>query len=89
MVRPTILMSIVQVILVFGPRYQATFTVPAIALENVMTCRVHRAVILSLMNERDRLNAPLMLTTLTIPKYALHPKNGLGTGQTELPADAT
>lgn len=80
-------MSIATVILVFGPRYQATFTVPAIALENVMTCRVHRAVILSLMDERDRLNAPRILNTLTIPQYALHAKHELGTGQTESTAE--
>lgn len=87
MVRPTILMSIAQVILVFGSRYPATFTVPAIALENVMTCRVHRAVILSLIDERDRLNVPITLTTLTIPEFSSHTKHELRTGQTELTAE--
>lgn len=81
-------MSIATVILVFAPRYQATFNIPAVAIANIMTCRVHRSVILSLMDERERLNAPLILNTLTIPQYALHTKHELGTGQTELTTES-
>ncbi|KZP10662.1 hypothetical protein FIBSPDRAFT_872354 [Athelia psychrophila] len=47
----------------FRPHYQAVLTIPALALESVMTCRVHRAVIMGLINNGERNTAPVLLTT--------------------------
>lgn len=55
----------------FRPHYQAVLTIPALALESAMTCRVHRAVILGLIADSERNTAPLPLTTFipeTIPE---------------------
>lgn len=57
------MLELAMVILALSPVYQSALTVPAMALENVMTCRVHRAVILGLIADRELQTAPLMLTT--------------------------
>lgn len=62
--RVTLVLELAMVILALSPVYQSALTVPAMALENVMTCRVHRAVILGLIADRELQTAPLMLTTL-------------------------
>ena len=51
----------------FHPTYKAVLNIPGVALENAMTCRVHRSVILGLMTKPamrspDTPN-PVMFTT--------------------------
>lgn len=55
----TTILSITQIIVATTTEYQATFSIPVIALENVMTCRVHRAVVLGL---KDQARPSFMLT---------------------------
>lgn len=45
----TIVMGMIQTVMAFQQRYTTELNVPGIALENMMTCRVHRAVILGLL----------------------------------------
>ncbi|KAF7974728.1 hypothetical protein HWV62_11399 [Athelia sp. TMB] len=57
----TIVLSIAQIIVATTTEYKATFSIPVIALENVMTCRVHRAVVLGL---KDQAKSTFLLTTV-------------------------
>ncbi|KZP23259.1 hypothetical protein FIBSPDRAFT_823569 [Athelia psychrophila] len=60
----TIVMNVAMIVMSFSPHYQAALTIPAIALESVMTCRVHRAVILGLITDNsERRATPFALTT--------------------------
>lgn len=43
--------------------YGTLLTMPVIALEHVMTCRVHRAVILGLITSKQPPNETFLLTT--------------------------
>ncbi|KZP29684.1 hypothetical protein FIBSPDRAFT_726991 [Athelia psychrophila] len=60
-------MNIALIMLGFKTNYEVTLIIPAMSLENAMTCRVHRAVILGLINSESRrstsTDAPLMFTT--------------------------
>ncbi|KAF7979705.1 hypothetical protein HWV62_41044 [Athelia sp. TMB] len=67
----TILLSIAQVFFAFQPTFTNVLNIPGIALENAMTCRVHRGVILGLISDHStatsttrRGTAPLMFTTV-------------------------
>lgn len=71
--RATILLSLFQIILAFVLEdYVGTLTIPVIALENAMTCRVHRAVILGIITDGQNHhrttsgnpNNPFVLTTV-------------------------
>lgn len=54
-----------QIIVMFTTEYVATFTIPVVALESVMTCRVHRAVILGLIARGEHHNnTPFVLSTI-------------------------
>ncbi|KAF7979703.1 hypothetical protein HWV62_41040 [Athelia sp. TMB] len=57
----TIVLSIAQIIVATTTEYKATFSIPVIALENVMTCRVHRAVVLGL---KEQAKSTFLLTTV-------------------------
>lgn len=58
-------MAISQVILVFGPAYKALLSVPGVALENAMACRVYRAVVLGFINDGTQgTTGPFILTTV-------------------------
>ncbi|KAF7970722.1 hypothetical protein HWV62_23214 [Athelia sp. TMB] len=63
----TILMSITQACMAFHPTYKAVLNIPGVALENAMTCRVHRSVILGLMTKPTLRSpdtpTPVMFTT--------------------------
>ncbi|KZP03892.1 hypothetical protein FIBSPDRAFT_834174 [Athelia psychrophila] len=64
----TIVMSLIQAVMAFQPRYRAELNIPGIALENMMTCRVHRAVILGLITSPalpggTQTQGPIMFTT--------------------------
>lgn len=60
----TIALSIAQIIMALTTTYYTTCTIPVMALENAMTCRVHRAVILGLINDRDDQTTPFVLTAM-------------------------
>ncbi|KZP15501.1 hypothetical protein FIBSPDRAFT_832648 [Athelia psychrophila] len=61
----TTAMSIALIILSFKTNYETTLLVPAVALENTMTSRVHRAVILGLITDRKRRpGTPVVLTAV-------------------------
>ncbi|KAF7969583.1 hypothetical protein HWV62_26893 [Athelia sp. TMB] len=67
----TILLSIAQVFFAFQPTFTKVLNIPGIAIENAMTCRVHRGVILGLISDHStatsttrRGTAPLMFTTV-------------------------
>lgn len=60
-------MGIAQAVLVLGPVYKALLSIPAVALENAMACRVYRAVALGFIStdgtQRGR-TGPFMFTTV-------------------------
>lgn len=81
-VRATIVLSVLQIILTFATEYVATLTISVIALENIMTCRVHRSVILSLMADGEHHHdTPFALSTIisgtpmTLMEHAFDTKN--------------
>lgn len=54
-----------MIVMAQSRHYQSALTVPAIMLESVMTCRVHRAVILGLITDSsERRATPFVLTTI-------------------------
>ncbi|KZP29518.1 hypothetical protein FIBSPDRAFT_946782 [Athelia psychrophila] len=59
----TIVTSITHIILGLTTGYGALFTMPVVAIQHIMTCRVHRAVILGLITSKQPPNAPVILTT--------------------------
>ncbi|KZP29526.1 hypothetical protein FIBSPDRAFT_1038862 [Athelia psychrophila] len=61
----TIVTSITHIIVGLTTGYGTLFTIPVVAIQHVMTCRVHRAVILGLIANKQPPNAPFMLTTFT------------------------
>lgn len=78
----TIVLSVLQIILTFATEYVATLTISVIALENIMTCRVHRSVILSLMADGEHHHdTPFALSTIisgtpmTLMEHAFDTKN--------------
>ncbi|KZP33061.1 hypothetical protein FIBSPDRAFT_371698 [Athelia psychrophila] len=79
----SIVMCITQIIMALTTRYTATLTIPVIALESAMTCRVHRGIILGLAGNRKRQTGPFVLTTvitsedIALQERALDPKSEL------------
>lgn len=63
MLRSTIVLSMAQIILGLTSEHGTLLTMPCIALEHVMTCRVHRAVILGLITDKQPPNSTFLLTT--------------------------
>ncbi|KZP29550.1 hypothetical protein FIBSPDRAFT_1038869 [Athelia psychrophila] len=59
----TIVTSIAHIILGLTTGYGTALTIPVVVVQHVMTCRVHRAVILGLANSNQPANTPLLLTT--------------------------
>ncbi|KZP29583.1 hypothetical protein FIBSPDRAFT_1038876 [Athelia psychrophila] len=59
----TIVTSIAHIILGLTTGYGTALTIPVVVVQHVMTCRVHRAVILGLANSNQPANTPLVLTT--------------------------
>ncbi|KZP29520.1 hypothetical protein FIBSPDRAFT_946784 [Athelia psychrophila] len=59
----TIVVGIAHIILGFTTGYGTLFSIPVVAIQHIMTCRVHRAVILGLITNKQSPNSPLMLTT--------------------------
>lgn len=57
-------MTIGQAFMAFQPSYTAELNIPGVALENMMTCRVHRAVILGLITKPTfpENNSPVVFT---------------------------
>ncbi|KZP29717.1 hypothetical protein FIBSPDRAFT_946596 [Athelia psychrophila] len=61
----TMVMNIALIILAFKTNYETTLIIPAMSLENAMTSRVHRAVVLGLIANRERRpGVPIVLTTV-------------------------
>ncbi|KAF7986979.1 hypothetical protein HWV62_41 [Athelia sp. TMB] len=60
----TMAINIVQIVLaLYVPEYETVLSASVIALENAMTCRVHRAVILGLIKDSEK--APVLTTVVT------------------------
>lgn len=83
-IRVTIVLRIAQIIVTIRTAYKTTAIIPVLALKSIMTCLVHRTVILGLINsESQRSTAPFILTTciagdISMMKgYALHTRTGL------------
>lgn len=59
-------MVVAQMVLAFGPVYGSVLSVPAVALENAMTCRVYRAAVLGFVTDGTRggPTGPCILTTV-------------------------
>jgi len=63
----SIAMTILQIVVTCRTEFKSALSIPAIALENMMTCRVHRAVILGLItNASGTTSPPLMLTSYAV-----------------------
>ncbi|KZP07639.1 hypothetical protein FIBSPDRAFT_875303 [Athelia psychrophila] len=63
----TIVLTITQIVTALGTPYVVMLTIPTIALENAMTCRVHRACVLGLINGGgggSSASSPFVLTTV-------------------------
>lgn len=65
----TVALGIAQVIMALTTTFYSTLTVPAMALENAMTCRVHRGIVLGLIDNSElepqtRREMPVALTTV-------------------------
>ncbi|KZP29519.1 hypothetical protein FIBSPDRAFT_946783 [Athelia psychrophila] len=59
----TIVTSITHIIVGLTTGYGTLFIMPVIAIQHIMTCRVHRTVILGLITSKQPPNALVMLTT--------------------------
>ncbi|KAF7973019.1 hypothetical protein HWV62_16410 [Athelia sp. TMB] len=76
----TIFVSVAQIFLALRFRnYTSTLSIPVLALENAMTCRVHRAVILGLIKDGRRRSSPFVLTTILTSNDTTLKEYGLGT----------
>lgn len=64
LLRATITVNIAQTIVMFKSGYKPILITASFALENVMTCRVHRAVILGLIADGQRQTGPLLTTVV-------------------------
>ncbi|KZP29525.1 hypothetical protein FIBSPDRAFT_1038860 [Athelia psychrophila] len=59
----TVVLNMTQIILGFTTEYGTLIAMPVVAIQHIMTCRVHRAVILGLITSKQPPNLPVMLTT--------------------------
>ena len=79
-VSSTMLMNIAQIVLAFRlPGYTNMLSLPVMALENVMSCRVHRAIILGLIADHEQRSAPFALSTIIARDEEMVSEHGLDT----------